>query len=127
MRFAFSLSSLSWLAREALYLHTYYVCAWEVGGGRRRGGHVVGEYVRLHVIRYGMAPVTGGRARVPRLLSSASAGTAIDSGALGVGGARLEGWPPPFPDATAVRGESKNINHLDATVGDGDQGIQRVR
>ena len=59
--------------------------------------------------------------------SSASAGTAIDSGALGVGGARLEGWPPPFPDATAVRGESKNINHLDATVGDGDQGIQRVQ
>ena len=30
---------------------------------------------------------------------------------LGVGGARLEGWPPPFPDATAVRGESKNISH----------------
>ena len=47
--------------------------------------------------------------------------------ALGVGGARLEGWPPPFPDATAVRGESKNITHLDATVGDGDQGIQRVQ
>ena len=30
--------------------------------------------------------------------------------ASGVGGARLEGWPPPFPDAT-VRGENENIRH----------------
>ena len=30
--------------------------------------------------------------------------------ASGVGGARLEGWPPLFPDAT-VRGEDENIRH----------------
>ncbi len=41
--------------------------------------------------------------------SSASAGTAMDSGASGVGGARLEGWPPLFPDAS-VRGEEENID-----------------
>ena len=40
--------------------------------------------------------------------SSASAGAAMDSGASGVGGARLEGWPPLFPDAS-VRGEAENI------------------
>ena len=39
----------------------------------------------------------------------------------------MEGWPPPFPDATVVRGENENIRPLDATVGDGDQGIQRVQ
>ena len=42
--------------------------------------------------------------------SSASAGAAMDSGASGVGGARLEGWPPLFPDAT-VRGEDGNIRY----------------
>ena len=31
------------------------------------------------------------------------------SGASGVGGARLEGWPPLFPDAS-VRGEEGNID-----------------
>ena len=33
----------------------------------------------------------------------------MDSGASGVGGARLEGWPPLFPDAS-VRGEEGNID-----------------
>ena len=33
----------------------------------------------------------------------------MDSGATGEGGARLEGWPPLFPDAS-VRGETENID-----------------
>ena len=35
---------------------------------------------------------------------------AVAQASSGVGGARLEGWPPLFPDAT-VRGEDENIRH----------------
>ena len=34
----------------------------------------------------------------------------------------MEGWPPPFPYATVVRGENENIKSLDAHCGRGDLG-----
>ena len=37
-----------------------------------------------------------------------SAAQSGEDGSSGVGGARLEGWPPLFPDAS-VRGEAENI------------------
>ena len=42
-------------------------------------------------------------------LAGPSAGSLKRTRSSGVGGARLEGWPPLFPDAS-VRGEEGNID-----------------